>query len=250
MSRSSRIKAASGIYHIMLRGMDGRNIFSDDEDCKHFLSILKCTKEKSEFDLYAWCLMGNHVHLLIREGAEPIEKIFKRLGVSYVRYYNKKYNLRGHLFQDRFRSEAVDTQEYFLDCLRYICQNPVKARLVKKPFDYEWLGLSGVKGAVKMDSIKKIVSLSDEEIVEFSSQKTKIPHMEEAEARRITDKEAISIVRRISKCSSAIELAGLDNKRRDKLIKKAIKKGVSIRQLSRISGVNKSAIELALKNNN
>lgn len=231
----------------MLRGTDGRNIFSDDEDCKRFLSILRDTKEKSEFDLYAWCLMGNHVHLLIKEGEEPLEKIFKRLGVSYVSYYNKKYSLRGHLFQDRFRSEAVDTQEYFLDCMRYICQNPVKARLAKTPFDYEWLGLSGVNGVMKMDSIKKIVSMTDKEVVEFSSQSAKNPHMEETETRRMSDKKAISIVRRIGKCDSAMDLAGFDNEKRSKLIMKAIKKGVSIRQLSRISGVNKGVIEQALK---
>ena len=104
----------------MLRGMDRRIIFTDDMDRYVFLKKVEKAKEKSNFKLYAYCLMDNHVHMLIKEQDEPLELIFKRIGVSYVSYYNKKYELYGHLFQDRFRSEAVESDPYFLDVLRYI----------------------------------------------------------------------------------------------------------------------------------
>jgi len=76
-------------------------------------------KRESMFQLYAYCLMGNHVHLLLREGEEPLGMTFKRIGVSYVYYYNWKYQLHGHLFQDRYRSEQVEDDAYFLDVLRW-----------------------------------------------------------------------------------------------------------------------------------
>lgn len=88
-------------------------------------------KKKSKYEMYAWCLMNNHVHLLLKEGIEPISTTMKRIGVSFVWYYNGKYNTNGHLFQDRFKSEKVESDQYLLTVIRYIHQNPVKAGIVK-----------------------------------------------------------------------------------------------------------------------
>ena len=82
MPRAARKKSASGIYHVMLRGADRRVLFYDDEDNERFLDTLRHAKEISGFKLYAYCLMGNYVHLLIEEGAEPLELVFKRIGDS------------------------------------------------------------------------------------------------------------------------------------------------------------------------
>ena len=157
MSRSGRVKSITGIYHIMLRGMDRRIIFSDDMDRLIFTKIIARVKEKSNFRLYAYCLMDNHVHMLIKPEGEPLELIFKRIGVSYVSYYNKKYDLYGHLYQDRFRSEAVNSIEYFMDVLRYICQNPVKAGLCDSVHKYPWLECSRIREKSGMtDDISEI----------------------------------------------------------------------------------------------
>ena len=82
--------------------------------------------------------MSNHIHLLVREQKEDISSVMKRLGVAYAYYFNKKYQRNGHLFQDRFRSEPVNTMEYFVTLMRYIHQNPLKAGLVSSPGDYSW----------------------------------------------------------------------------------------------------------------
>ena len=102
------------------------------------MEILKECKERSGFELYAFCLMTNHVHMLLREIGEPLEVIFKRIGNRYVYWYNEKYQRVGHLFQDRFRSEAVEDESYFLTVLRYIIQNPMKAGMEKAPGTYRW----------------------------------------------------------------------------------------------------------------
>ncbi|WP_308211980.1 transposase [Neobacillus cucumis] len=120
MPRVARVKSWSGIYHVMLRGANRQEIFHEEEDCLTFLRILERYKIKSELKIFAWCLMGNHVHLLVKEGNEPLSTTMKRIGVSFVSYYNWKYQTNGHLFQGRFRSENVEDVRYILTVVSYI----------------------------------------------------------------------------------------------------------------------------------
>lgn len=120
----------------MLRGINRQQIFLDGEDNRHFLQVLRQCRELSGFRLFAYCLMGNHVHLLLQEAQEPLELVMKRIATRYAVWYNAKYERVGHLFQDRYKSEAVDDDEYFFTALRYILNNPVKAALCSKPTDY------------------------------------------------------------------------------------------------------------------
>ena len=122
----------------MLRGINRQQIFEEAEDCYKFLAILKEYKEICGYRVYAYCLMGNHIHLLLKEGTEPLEQVFKRLCGKFVYWYNAKYQRTGHLFQDRFKSEPVDTQEYLQTVIRYIHQNPVKAGICKKISEYAY----------------------------------------------------------------------------------------------------------------
>jgi len=131
MPRQARKKSATGIYHIMLRGIDGRNIFLDDEDRSKFIEKLLSAKQNANFKLYGYCLMDNHVHLLIEEN-EEIGTSVKRITVGYVQWHNNKYGRTGHLFQNRYNSEVVETESYLVTVLRYIHQNPVKANIVKE----------------------------------------------------------------------------------------------------------------------
>ncbi|MCL2672285.1 MAG: transposase [Clostridiales bacterium] len=126
MPRTARRKSENGLYHVMLRGINQQQIFHDNEDNEKFLAVLKECKKVSEFELHAYCLMGNHVHLLLRTGKEELEQIFKRIGVRYVYWYNWKYKRTGHLFQDRYKSEPVENDEYYFTVLRYIHQNPIR----------------------------------------------------------------------------------------------------------------------------
>jgi len=138
MPRQARIYSETGIYHIMMRGNEKRKIFLDDEDRRRFIYTLfeKASEEKS--DIYAYCLMDNHVHLLLREDGVNIARLMKRINVSFVYYFNKKYKRVRHLFQDRYKSEVVDNEDYLLAAVRYIHNNPVKAGIVRSPEEYWW----------------------------------------------------------------------------------------------------------------
>lgn len=138
MPRAARRKSSTNIYHIMIRGINQQNIFADEEDYEKFIDTLEKYNKKIEFEIYAYCLLDNHVHLLMKEGNEPLSNTMKRIGASYVYWYNWQYNRKGHLFQDRYKSEVVENDAYFLTVLRYIHQNPVKAGLTNKIESYKW----------------------------------------------------------------------------------------------------------------
>jgi len=136
--RQARIKGEFSIYHIIQRGNEKKNLFLSSEDNAKFVEILGRMKIKYKFFLYAFCLMGNHVHLLIDDNGNDISKIIKSVNVSYAQYFNRKYQRCGHLFQDRFWSELVKDERYFLQVSRYIHNNPVRAGVAKEPAEYCW----------------------------------------------------------------------------------------------------------------
>ena len=147
MARTARTHSDSGVYHAILRGVNKQQIFECTEDYQRFLNILRTLtvqeqdesgyRSKPNCVVYAYCLMGNHVHLLIKESSETLAQIMKRISSSYVYYYNHKYGRIGHLFQERFKSQPVGDWNYFLTLLRYIHQNPLKPHLVTSLREYK-----------------------------------------------------------------------------------------------------------------
>jgi len=138
MPRKARKLSSTKIYHVMIRGNRKQDIFLKDEDRLKFIKILKKVKRKEEYELYAFCLMSNHVHLLIKEKNEQLSRIMKRINISYVNYFNQKYQQIGHLFQDRYKSEPIESENYLLAVLSYIHNNPLNAFIVKNLEEYPW----------------------------------------------------------------------------------------------------------------
>lgn len=138
MPRRGRRMSESGLYHVMLRGVNRDAIFLEHADRECFLQALAQAKEASGCCVLAYCLLDNHVHLVLRTGDEPIGATVKRLGVRYAGWFNRKYGRVGHLFQDRFKSLPVDDDAYLVALLRYVWNNPVAAGLVAVPEDYRW----------------------------------------------------------------------------------------------------------------
>lgn len=139
MPRASRKLSSSGLYHIMVRGINRMAIFNDDADCINYLHILDFCADDN-FIILAYCLMGNHLHLLAKtqNSADALQHTMKAIGVRYVSYYNRRYQRSGPLFQGRFKSQAITTKGYFLRVLRYIHRNPVAAGLVQHMEQYQW----------------------------------------------------------------------------------------------------------------
>ncbi len=141
MPRKAREKSETGIYHVMIRGIDRREVFLEDEDKIKFINNLEKAKRTGEFELCGYCLMDNHIHLLIKE-KEDIGTSIKRITVGYVGWHNRKYERTGHLFQNRYLSECINTESYLITVLRYIHQNPVKAKMVESVEEYQVAGMN------------------------------------------------------------------------------------------------------------
>lgn len=160
MPRQARQRAESGTYHVLLRGVNKDAVFLEDEDRAWFLRSLLLTKEASGCVVLAYCLMTNHVHLVVQTPVEPISEVMKRLGVRYVGWFNRKYGRVGHLYQNRFASLPVEDDAYLVTLLRYVWNNPVKAGLVVRAEDYPWSSRSPLRRdghLVDTDVLRRLV---------------------------------------------------------------------------------------------
>ena len=149
MPRKPRIEIGGGLYHVITRGNNRRKTFRSHDDYLRFTSILQQQKSKLPFYLYAYCLMPNHVHLLIEMQDDPVSRIMQRVLTSYSQYHNRKYKKIGHLFQGRYKSIFCQTDRYLGELVRYIHLNPVRARIVKRPENYEYSGHRAYVGLEK-----------------------------------------------------------------------------------------------------
>lgn len=128
MARRSRQESSTDIYHIMIRGINKEAVFKKEKDVRKIYHTLKAYLSET-IEIYAYCIMPNHLHLLVKGKMEELSEYMKRVGASYAKYYNLERERCGYVFQGRFRSECVEGERYFWTCLRYIHNNPVKARL-------------------------------------------------------------------------------------------------------------------------
>ena len=247
MPRQARKLSSTGMYHIMLRGINQQQILEDREDNRKFIEILKDFKVICGYKLYAYCLMGNHIHLLMKVEKEPLEQIFKRVCGRYVYWYNAKYRRVGHLFQDRYKSEPIEDEGYFLSVLRYIHQNPVKAGLTSNVGEYPYSSYSCYmepknNSLVDVDFVLNM--MNKEQLSEYHSEVDENVYLEMTERTfRLTDEQAKEIIIKVSKCKNTSEFQHLEIKSRNNCIEKLRKEGLSVRQISRLTGVSKGIVE-------
>jgi REP element-mobilizing transposase RayT len=244
MPRKARVQSETEIYHIMVRGIDRQDIFLDDSDREKFLQILCECKKLSGFQLYAYCLMTNHIHLLIKEGEETVSQLMRRLGTRYVQYFNWKYQRTGHLFQDRFKSEVVADDTYFLTVLRYIHQNPKQAGMVQHPAEYDWSSYHDYThhdGITDVEFGLSLLKANDFEKFVAETNDAKCMDVPER-AKRISDDELRDMIAEKFKIRS-VQIRELKAKQRAEVLMNIMEsEGVSTRQLSRVTGVSNNFI--------
>lgn len=199
--------------------------------------------------ILGYCLMTNHVHLLIRESDKDVSVFMKRLGVSYAYWYNWKYERTGHVFQDRFKSEEVENDAYLLTVIRYIHQNPVKAAIVRDPEEYQWSSCAiyyrcdgQTMDFLDTKLILRIFSEKENDAIvrfrEYMEECNEDRCLDYPEKRRVGDTEAYQIIKEIMKGRPVTALQTMDPEGRSKILNRLRNEyGLSIRQLSRITGL-------------
>jgi len=258
MPRQARQPSPTGIYHIMLRGNEKKDIFKDPEDKERFLDVFTQKTEYNESVLYAYCIMDNHVHLLLKEETQPISLTMKRIGISYAYYYNQKHNTVGHVFQGRFRSENVEDDRYLLSVIRYIHNNPEKAGICNKE-KYHWSSYTDYIGEQSkfiydfvIDKILSLFSLDKETAVKqfrlFSDQAGQIKHID-IEQRKYTNINEYKVNKYINKFLDKRKITIGDLKkatfretRNELLINLRNNTDLSLRKISELTGINREVV--------
>ena len=258
MPRKARKVSNTKIYHIILRGNDKQDIFFEEQDYKKFIKEISNTKEKYKYELFAYCLMTNHVHLILFDKNDNLSKTIQSLSVSYSSYFSKKYDKIGHLFQNRFFSKCVETREYLIQLCRYIHQNPVKAK-ISDIQEYRWSSYQEYIKDEKIVETKTIMSIfGDTKIkairnfIEFHKRdKEEIfgnDYLEYEIIERLTDEQLKLIIEKLLKINNAMEIKRFNATiRNEKLIKLKEIKGTSKNQIARVTGINRKVIERVLK---
>ncbi|MBZ9688912.1 transposase [Clostridium estertheticum] len=144
MTNLARIWYRNTSYHITCRGNRRSDIFKDDEDFQVYLEIIKEAIEhfNNDYEITCYCLMDNHIHILLKTKERHMKDFMARVSSIYAKFFNDKYNYIGHLYQDRYFAELIESDSQMLDTSRYIHLNPVKANMVEKPEDYNWSSYS------------------------------------------------------------------------------------------------------------
>lgn len=138
MPRKPRQKSATNYYHIVSRGLNKIAVFKDKREKSRILNLIKENYEEYNVKFYAYCIMSNHFHLLLEAELKELASFMAKITAAYAHYYNYKNNRTGYVFQGRFRSQCIETESYFWNCLRYIHLNPVKAGICKNIMDYTY----------------------------------------------------------------------------------------------------------------
>ncbi|AGL01679.1 transposase [Desulfoscipio gibsoniae] len=255
MPRTARKKSKTGIYHVILRGINRQTIFECEEDALKFIQTLGKYLKDGGYSLYAYCLMGNHIHLLMKEEKEDLGTSIKRIGASYVYWYNWKYERIGHLFQDRYKSEKVENGKYFLAVLRYIHQNPFKAGLVKELADYPWSSFNEYIGESKLIDTNFVLNMFSNDrskaidaFKKFHAVEGQETFLDIDEKKKWKDSDAIELIKSICHVTSCKEVQKLDKKEQSHYFKLLYQEGLSARQIARITGIGRWMVLKAINN--
>lgn len=250
MPRQSRIISPTGIYHIMLRGVNRQNIFNSEHDMNVFLKIMKKSKFACGFELYAYCLMPNHIHFLMKQNDKNLEIIFKQIAGCYAGWFNFKYERTGHLFQDRFKSEPVENESYLITVMRYIHRNPLKAGLCENQEDYRYSSYNDYlfqgQGIADTGFINSLIE--KDEFIRLSEIDILDKCLDIEEKSRIGDNHAVEILCNIAGIKNISDIKFLPRNRLNYVIIKARELGIAARQINRVTGIERYAIEKAVIN--
>lgn len=254
MPRNPREKSETGVYHIIVRGINQQDIFHYEDDYYKYLGGVQRIGLESGITVLGYCLMTNHVHLLINENNMDVSVYMKRIGVSYANWYNWKYERSGHVFQDRFKSECVENDAYLLTVIRYIHMNPVKAGIVNNPEEYPWSSCAtyyknekqavcGVDTTFIMNIFSDDVKMAKERFYDYMNESKEDNCLDLDIKRHLGEKEAHQLIVKLLKGRPVSVLHTMEPENRKKVIRELrYMHGLGLRQLSRVTGLSMHTI--------
>ncbi len=253
MPRKPRQHSSLNTYHVVVKGISSQLLFEEHNDYLKYLEILRFQKEKCDFELFAYCLMSNHIHLLIRTNSTPLESIFRKINTTYANWFNMKYSHSGPLQDGRYYSEPVNSLDYFLSALRYIHRNPVNANLEKSVgLKYPWNSYHAyiTQNDALVDTspvLSEFASINDFIAYHSSDSDNSFIDIHNIK-RRIPDDVAIEIIKESFNINHPIDISKFSLTDRRNAILLLYEKGISTRQINRLTGIPRGVIDRILAN--
>lgn len=254
--RAPRKRCDSEIYHVISRGTGRQLIFEDDNDRATFLDFLAKLTTQTSVDVYAWCLMGNHVHLLLHAPLTQISTCMKSLCSQYAQYFNKRHARVGHLFQERFKSEPIEDEAYLLVVASYIHFNPQKAGIANQQ-DYPWSSYREYTGKANSHSICSCDVLLNlfggkKGFIAFHNGHAGEDACMDVDTLRsatiaMPDERAIALAKGVLGGKKLSDLKSLPRAERNSCLEELRAAGLSIRQIERLTGISRGIIQNAGK---
>ncbi len=250
MPRSARQHSASGMYHVTARGAGRRVIFEDDDDRACFVDKLKTACLDRHVSILAWCLMDNHYHLLLKGELDAISSAMRRLNTSLAHRYNGKYGHVGPVMQNRFSSTPIEGETHFLEAVRYIHLNP-KDRGDVDFRDYAWSSYReyvGARGICDTGFVLGVFGGKEqfEDFHDASGDVVSAPAMKPVRSR-VSDVEAREIAVAAFGDHFADKIMAMGKAERSEALRRLNRKGISVRQLQRLTGIGKGIIQSAVR---
>ncbi len=255
MTRQRRKISNSKVYHVIVKGIDDQDIFYDDQDRRYFLKQILNLKKEINYDVYSYCLMTNHIHMVIKSEAKVLSKIMQSLMIRYVYYFNSRYERSGTLVQNRFKSKCVENQKYFLEVCRYIHRNPEKAGMAKTQ-NYKWSSYQEYLGEEKIINKKVLLHYFNNDISEFVKYTTNLTvedienlydYAEYEIRNRLLDEEVIQIIMKKFEIFDVKDVVIFFKNKNRKELEKALQvikniKGTNKSQVARILRINRKFV--------
>lgn len=244
MPRTRRIQSETDLYHIMSRGVGRSIIYEDDDDRGKFMTLLSSLLKNCQVRLHAWCLMDNHYHLLAEGKLSSISEMMRKLNAAYALYFNERHDRVGHLFQGRFRSEPIESEDYYLTVLRYIHQNPVKASITPT-CSYPWSSFDHYVDAPRLvDNRMALELLGPEGFAQFHEcLDVTSTCIDVGSGRRvISNEDMYAVARAVLPDVKVEEIAGLERGLRDAALRTLKCAHLSTRQIERMTGISRSIV--------
>lgn len=248
MPRLARRIGASGFYHITIRGNGHQILFESDADRQFFLKLLERYGQQYGIEYLAWCLMDNHIHLLMLDPSFNQSKALHDIGGVYAAYFNRSYDHVGSVFQSRFTNIPIETDNQLLQTMRYIHQNPLKPGL-SQSLDYRWSSYDEYIHGGTITSTNRILEMLGgiEEFREYCSQYDEETRLmiDRATSGRLTDSEAVERAKQILGEELFLKLSRLAKRDRDDCLKALSQYGLNISQIARITGIGRFIVQRA-----
>lgn len=252
MARRAREISPTGYYHVIQRGVGKQIIFEDEKDYNRYLRKLRESKEQYQVSVVAYCLMSNHVHLLLHsEDIAAISRMMRVLGASYASFYNIKYDHTGHVFQDRYLSNPIKDEEHLLTCIRYIHNNPVRAGIDTREH-YKWSSYQDYIFNSEFTDTDNVLSLTggalgfinmstttDEEPIDVNNQGFVLQGEPLRDCQRIINDELGF------EFNNGFVLKKLAKEERDRVLRRLRREGYSLKQIELLTGISKRIIQRA-----